>query len=70
MSLSLTTCSPAERPAPPEAAHSAIWQLFDQGLLDENMATAGLLAVDIGLRRSDSRATTDQFGAEVNGRRT
>jgi hypothetical protein len=37
---------------PPEAARAAIWQLFEDGLLDENMATAGLLAVDIGMRRS------------------
>ena len=37
---------------PPDAARAAIWQLFDDGLLDENMATAGLLTVDIGLRRS------------------
>jgi hypothetical protein len=36
----------------PQAARAAIWQLFEQGLLDENSATAGLLAVDIGLRRT------------------
>jgi hypothetical protein len=43
---------PERETDPPEAARAAIWQLFNDGLLDENMATAGLLAVDIGLRRS------------------
>ena len=37
---------------PREAARAAIWQLFGDGLLNENMATAGLLALDIGVRRS------------------
>ena len=41
----------AEEPEPPEAARAAIWQLFEQGLLDENSATAGLLAVDVGMQR-------------------
>jgi hypothetical protein len=40
---------------PPEATRAAMWQLFEDGLLDENMATAGLLAVDIGMRRSGHR---------------
>jgi hypothetical protein len=42
---------------PVEAARTAIWQLFEDGLLDENMATAGLLAVDVGMRRSGIRDT-------------
>jgi hypothetical protein len=34
-----------------QAAHVAIWRLFEQGYIDEDMATAGLLAVDLGIRR-------------------
>ncbi len=33
------------------AAHLAIWRLFQEGYVDENMATAGLLAIDLGTRR-------------------
>ena len=31
------------------AARLAIWRLFEQGYVDEDMATAGLLAVDLGM---------------------
>ena len=41
--------------SPVEAARTAIWHLFEDGLLDENMATPGLLAVDVGVRRSAPR---------------
>jgi hypothetical protein len=35
-----------------EAARVAIWRLFEEGYVDEDMATAGLLAVDLGTRRA------------------
>jgi hypothetical protein len=35
----------------------AIWRLFQEGYVDEDMATAGLLAVDLGTRRTQRRAT-------------
>ena len=37
---------------PVDAARGAIWRLFEEGYVDENMATAGLLAVDLGRRRT------------------
>jgi hypothetical protein len=37
--------------SPVEAARVAIWRLFEEGYVDEDMATAGLLAVDLGTRR-------------------
>jgi hypothetical protein len=40
------------RPASPiDAARVAIWRLFQEGYVDEDMATASLLAVDLGTRR-------------------
>ncbi len=36
---------------PIDAARVAIWRLFQEGYVDEDMATAGLLAVDVGTRR-------------------
>jgi len=33
----------------------AIWRLFEEGYVDEDMATAGLLAVDLGTRRTQRR---------------
>jgi hypothetical protein len=44
----------AEQPAPVQAARVAIWRLFEEGYVDEDMATAGLLAVDLGTRRRRS----------------
>jgi hypothetical protein len=42
--------------APPvEAARVAIWRLFEEGYVDEDMATASLLAVDLGTRRTQRR---------------
>ncbi|HEY3059290.1 MAG TPA: hypothetical protein VGL99_09985 [Chloroflexota bacterium] len=43
-------------PAPVEAARVAIWRLFEEGYVDEDMATAGLLAVDVGTRRARRRS--------------
>jgi hypothetical protein len=37
---------------PVDAARVAIWRLFQEGYVDEDMATAGLLAVDLGTRRA------------------
>jgi hypothetical protein len=37
---------------PVDAARVAIWRLFEEGYVDEDMATAGLLAVDLGMRRT------------------
>jgi hypothetical protein len=44
-------CPSAHVAGPVEAARQAIWRLFEEGYVDENMATAGLLAVDLGTRR-------------------
>ncbi len=40
---------------PVDAARMAIWRLFQEGYVDEDMATAGLLAVDLGTRRQRRR---------------
>ena len=37
--------------SPIDAARVAIWRLFQEGYVDEDMATASLLAVDVGTRR-------------------
>jgi hypothetical protein len=42
---------------PVEAARVAIWRLFEEGYVDEDMATAGLLAVDVGTRRRPHEPT-------------
>jgi hypothetical protein len=42
---------PADTSNPVDAAREAIWRLFQEGYVDEDMATAGLLAVDLGTRR-------------------
>jgi hypothetical protein len=41
--------------SPVQAARVAIWRLFEEGYVDEDMATAGLLAVDLGTRRTQQR---------------
>jgi len=41
---------------PVDAARVAIWRLFQEGYVDEDMATAGLLAVDLGTRRTQKKA--------------
>ncbi len=38
-----------------DAARLAIWRLFEEGYVDEDMATAGLLAVDLGTRRAQRK---------------
>jgi hypothetical protein len=48
---------------PVDAARVAIWRLFQEGYVDEDMATAGLLAVDLGTRRTQKQA-------HVNGHAT
>ena len=49
------TIDQAPRTSPVEAARVAIWRLFQEGYVDEDMATAGLLAVDLGTRRTKER---------------
>jgi hypothetical protein len=51
-----TTQEPPQA-SPVEAARVAIWRLFQEGYVDEDMATAGLLAVDLGTRRARQRKT-------------
>jgi hypothetical protein len=53
---------------PVDAARVAIWRLFQEGYVDEDMATAGLLAVDLGTRRA--RRNTMEAGGprEVKSR--
>ncbi len=54
--------------SPVEAARVAIWRLFQEGYVDEDMATASLLAVDIGARRGpkDARARQAVVRAHAN----
>ena len=47
---------------PVDEARTAIWRLFQEGYVDEDMATAGLLAVDLGTRRAQ-RSTWPQHRA-------
>jgi hypothetical protein len=47
---------------PVQEARAAIWRLFEQGYVDEDMATAGLLAVDLGTRRSGQPAQDERVG--------
>ena len=42
---------------PVDEARTAIWRLFQEGYVDEDMATAGLLAVDLGTRRTQRNAS-------------
>jgi hypothetical protein len=46
-----------------EAARVAIWRLFEEGYVDEDMATAGLLAVDVGTRRTRRRIESHRMDA-------
>ena len=45
-----------------QEARAAIWRLFEQGYVDEDMATAGLLAVDLGTRRSGNPVQDQRLG--------
>lgn len=51
------SASSVSQPNPVDAARVAIWRLFQEGYVDEDMATAGLLAVDLGTRRARRGAT-------------
>ncbi len=55
--------------APVEAARVAIWRLFEEGYVDEDMATAGLLAVDVGTRRAQRRSDTPSEASPAQKRR-
>ena len=46
---------PPQQADPVDAARLAIWRLFQEGYVDEDMATAGLLAVDLGTRRAQRK---------------
>jgi hypothetical protein len=62
MMTSLMPDQPNAELAPPvEAARQAIWRLFAEGYVDEDMATAGLLAVDLGTRRARNRRAAEQL---------
>jgi hypothetical protein len=47
---------PPDQADPVHAARVAIWRLFQEGYVDEDMATAGLLAVDLGTRRAQRKS--------------
>jgi hypothetical protein len=49
---------------PVQAARIAIWRLFQEGYVDEDMATAGLLAVDLGTRRAQRNAPVHASGRD------
>jgi hypothetical protein len=51
--MPITPSPPLTREDPVEAARAAIWLLFEQHHIDENMATTCLLAIDLGTRRAD-----------------
>jgi hypothetical protein len=53
--MQITQHQSSAQTGPVEAARDAIWRLFQEGYVDEDMATAGLLAVDIGTRRTKQR---------------
>jgi hypothetical protein len=52
------------RADPVEAARAAIWRLFVEHHIDENMATTCLLAIDLGLKRAERarQASNGQTG--------
>ncbi len=50
-----TPTSTQPHASPVNAARVAIWRLFEEGYVDEDMATAGLLAVDLGMRRTQGK---------------
>ena len=53
-----------------DAARVAIWRLFQEGYVDEDMATAGLLAVDLGTRRARHRDQPPYDGHDTTRERT
>ena len=50
-----STAAREQTPNLVDEARTAIWRLFQAGYVDEDMATAGLLAVDLGTRRAQRR---------------
>jgi hypothetical protein len=56
---------PRQQPDPVDAARLAIWRLFQEGYVDEDMATAGLLAVDLGTRRARRKANASRESTRV-----
>ncbi|HLZ26134.1 MAG TPA: hypothetical protein VKV73_02325 [Chloroflexota bacterium] len=57
-----TSRTPAHvREDPVELARAAIWRLFEEGCIDDDMATTSLLAIDLGVRR------VHQAGQPSNG---
>jgi hypothetical protein len=46
-----TRIPPLVREHPLELARAAIWRLFEEGYIDDDMATTSLLAIDLGIRR-------------------
>ena len=53
-----TLTPPRTRADPVEAARAAIWLLFEEHQIDENMATTCLLAIDLGIRRVERARRT------------
>jgi hypothetical protein len=61
-----TTRSEPHATSPVDAARVAIWRLFEEGYVDEDMATAGLLAVDLGTRRTQRRDQSSRHGRRAS----
>ena len=58
-------CMQEPRDDPVSAAREAIWDLYHAGLMDEDHATAALLAISIGLRRMQARRAEHSEGAAL-----
>jgi hypothetical protein len=54
-----------------DSARLAIWRLFQEGYIDEDMATAGLQAIELGMRRTrqTSVPTVQGHSASVKRKR-
>lgn len=52
-------------PSPLDAARLAIWRLYQEGYVDEDMATASLLAVDLGTRRAKRQSRAGGTGMDA-----
>ncbi len=62
-----STATPKQTPNLVDEARTAIWRLFQEGYVDEDMATAGLLAVDLGTRRAQRHGSTTTMGDHHDG---
>jgi hypothetical protein len=60
---------PSDQVDPVDAVRLAIWRLFQEGYVDEDMATAGLLALDVGTRRTRSNALARRADRAMTNRR-